>query len=117
MSFKHSLDRVVLKQSANSLILECVLDRRSEERISLFNSDMLTFFIFLYCIVLINDGLGSKILLMIEMWSKMQKSGFCICDKVQRMAMCMGGFMDMLLQVLLSFQSNKEFTFSHCMEP
>ena len=50
---------------------------------SFFNSDMLTFFIFLYCIVfLINDGFGSEILFMIEMWSEMQKSGFGVSCKI-----------------------------------
>ena len=44
---------------------------------------MLTFFIFLYCIVFsINDGFGSKILLMIEIWSEMQKSGFGVSCKI-----------------------------------
>ena len=41
----------MLKHSANLLMLECVFDRRSEERISFFNPDMLTFFIFQYCMV------------------------------------------------------------------
>ena len=51
-----SLNRVVLKHSANSSMLEYLFDR-SEERISFFNSDNVLYLSILYCIVfLINDG-------------------------------------------------------------